>query len=156
MGLGCLGLGSGAEAGACLRRFATRLAIEAMRAEMRQEANLTNLQDRVIRHARVWGDAAWTSHVVFREPPEPLLKYFGEFFGREKYQAEPPPPKKHALHSKYRWLQRKKKGAPHRQALKSGIVGEPRWRVMQKRRIKWAAAREAKRRGARARDILPH
>ena len=73
-------------------RLATRLSLEATRTELRQgvlqklrhdeDPNATFKEARKLRNARIWGDAGWTARNVFREPPEPLLPYFGEFFGR--------------------------------------------------------------------------
>lgn len=62
-------------------RLATRLALEAMRFELRQEENITFKEARKYREARIWGDASWTARNVFRTPPEPLIEHFAEFFG---------------------------------------------------------------------------
>ena len=84
-------------------RLATRLAVETLR----QEPDLGP----GARYSKFWGDAQWTARVVFREPPEPLLEYFGAFFGRT------PRAKRKRLRREYRWLM------PHK-----GYLNDPRRR----------------------------
>ena len=89
-------------------RLATRLAVEMLR----QDPNMSMGLGPGARLSKFWGDAQWTARVVFREPPEPLLEYFGEHFGRA-----PRGSMRKRLRREYRWLM------PHK-----GYVGDPRRR----------------------------
>lgn len=88
-------------------RLATRLALEMARTELRNES-IYHQDEREIREARIWGDAAWTAKNIFRAPPEPLLEHFAEFFGGvSKKQAAKDREQRLAVRkmpSEYRWL----------------------------------------------------